>query len=315
MRARQCTGGPLSPPLSAALIPLPPRERVRASFFPRSTRPRQSVGGASIVPCNANGDRQLYRVTLAALMAVLMVALLVLPAAAQSNPTASRSFDPATVAPGGRVVVTITMADYGQAGGVIETLPAGFSYVSSSLDAGQVRELGNNQVRFTFQGDTSFTYTVTAADTPGEDYEFSGTLRDFERNDHTVDGASHVTVTAPTPTPTATPTPEPTATPVSTATPEPTATLESTCQPRRLSPRPRLCRPRRPSRLRRRNPRQRLRLSRRPHPCQPRRPYQPRRRSLWPHPCRRRRRTPTARTHVNRPRQPEPTATPGHGHA
>ena len=37
------------------------------------------------------------------------------------------------MAPSGRVVVTITAANYGQAGGVTETLPAGFAYVSSSL--------------------------------------------------------------------------------------------------------------------------------------------------------------------------------------
>ena len=32
------------------------------------------------------------------------------------------------------MTVTITPLDYGQAGGVTETLPTGFSYVSSSLE-------------------------------------------------------------------------------------------------------------------------------------------------------------------------------------
>ena len=77
-----------------------------------------------------------------------------------------------------------------------ETLPSDFSYVNSSLDDSQVTELANNQVRFTLQGDTSFTYTVTASDTPG-DYDFSGTLRDADRMDHTVGGAVTVTVEAP----------------------------------------------------------------------------------------------------------------------
>ena len=39
-----------------------------------------------------------------------------------------------SVAPGGQVVVTITAAGYGSLGEVTETLPAEFSYVSSSLD-------------------------------------------------------------------------------------------------------------------------------------------------------------------------------------
>ena len=82
-----------------------------------------------------------------------------------TTPSASRSFDSASVAPSGGVVVTITAADYGQAGGVTETLPAGFAYVSSSLSSSQVDESGQN-VEFTLQGEGSFTYTVTASATP-----------------------------------------------------------------------------------------------------------------------------------------------------
>ena len=148
---------------------------------------------------------------MAALIAVLMGTLLLLPAAAQSNPTASRSFgDTTELAPGGQFTVSITASDYGSAGGVTETLPTGFTYVSSSLDDLQVIELSGNMVRFTLQGDTSFTYTVTAPDAPGP-YTFSGTLRDDDRMDYDVGGDSHITVqaaaaeTTPTPTPTSTP--------------------------------------------------------------------------------------------------------------
>ena len=139
------------------------------------------------------------RTVFAAIMIVMvtagMVAVMssIVPAAAQSAPSASRSFDSASVDPGGEVVVTITASDYGSAGGVTETLPSGFSYVSGTLDDSQVTELTNNQVRFTLQGDTSFNYTVTASDMPGT-YTFSGTLRDDDRNDHTVGGATSVTV-------------------------------------------------------------------------------------------------------------------------
>ena len=141
--------------------------------------------------------RILTAVMVAAVLGVVAV-MGILPTYAQSTPSASRSFDSASGAPGGTVTVTITASDYGQAGGVTETLPPGFSYVGSSLDSSQVTELGGNQVRFTLQGDTSFTYSVTASETVGT-YSFSGTLRDFGRDDHIVGGATMVTVTAPTP--------------------------------------------------------------------------------------------------------------------
>ena len=141
--------------------------------------------------------RILTAVMVAAVLGVVAV-MGILPTYAQSTPSASRSFDSASGAPGGTVTVTITASDYGQAGGVTETLPPGFSYVGSSLDSSQVTELGGNQVRFTLQGETSFTYSVTASDTPGS-YEFKGMLRDFARDDHIVGGATMVTVTAPTP--------------------------------------------------------------------------------------------------------------------
>ena len=130
-----------------------------------------------------------------AVTAGMVAVMSILPAAAQSPPSASRSFDSASVDPGGQVVVTITASNYGQAGGVTETLPAGFSYVSSSLDDSQVDEIGQD-VRFTLQGDTSFTYTVTASSTPGP-YDFSGTLRDDDRNNHTVGGSTSIMVNTP----------------------------------------------------------------------------------------------------------------------
>ena len=116
------------------------------------------------------------------------------PLAAQTGPSASRSFSPATVAPDGQVTVTIAATDYGQAGGVTEMLPAGFVYESSSVDASQVLVTGQ-MVRFTLQGDDSFTYIVTAPSTEGP-YTFSGMLRDFDRENHEVGGDTVVTVDA-----------------------------------------------------------------------------------------------------------------------
>ena len=111
------------------------------------------------------------------------------PVAAQGSPSATRSFSPASVAPGGRVEVTITVANYGPDGRVTERLPGGFRYLSSSLQA----DTDLRSVNFTLQEETSFTYTVTASNVEGS-YTFSGTLRDSEGNDHVVGGATKVTV-------------------------------------------------------------------------------------------------------------------------
>ena len=112
-----------------------------------------------------------------------------------ADPSATRSFDTASVAPGGTVTVTIAAANYGGFGRVTETLPDGFSYVSSDLDDEEVSEDGQI-VKFTLQGtDKTFSYTVTASDTAGT-HVFSGTLRDDDRADHDVGGAASVTVTA-----------------------------------------------------------------------------------------------------------------------
>ena len=90
--------------------------------------------------------------------------------------------------------MTIAVANYGQGGGVTETLPGGFTYESSSLAASAIEVTGQN-VRFILQETTSFTYTVTASSTTGS-HRFSGNLRDFERVDYDVGGASSVTVEA-----------------------------------------------------------------------------------------------------------------------
>ena len=195
------------------------------------------------------------RIALAAIMVASITGVVALtgiaPTSAQSGPSATRSFDSTSVAPEGQVVVTIEATDYGLAGGVTETLPPGFYYVTSSLSPSQVLpgladESGQN-VRFTLQGDTSFTYTVTASSTPGS-YDFSGTLRDFERDNYDVGGATEVTVVstsmpAATPTvetsmPAATPTVEtsmPAATPTAVAT-EPAATEPAATEPAATEP-------------------------------------------------------------------------------
>ena len=136
------------------------------------------------------------------MLAVMMVAAITgalglfgtAPVAAQVSASATRSFSPATVAPGGQVTVTINAANYGPSGSVTERLPQGFNYASSSLDSERV-DVDPQQVIFTLKGETSFTYTVTAPSATGP-YTFSGTLSDSERNEYAVGGAARVTVSS-----------------------------------------------------------------------------------------------------------------------
>ena len=107
---------------------------------------------------------------------------------------AARSFSAASVGPGAEVVVTVTAAGYGVVGQVVETLPEGFGYVSSSLP-GAVDRAGQ-AITFTLLGDTSFTYTVTAPNAAGS-YSFDGVLRNLGDELISVGGASIVTVGGP----------------------------------------------------------------------------------------------------------------------
>ena len=118
-------------------------------------------------------------------------------ATAQGTPAtwgAIRSFSPPSVAPAGEVVVMITASGYGRFGAVTETLPPGFSYVSSSLEDSGVTDVGR-EVSFSLFGQTAFTYTVTAPSAEGT-YSFSGVLRNSDREDVPVGGALTIAVAA-----------------------------------------------------------------------------------------------------------------------
>ncbi len=143
-----------------------------------------------------------------------------------SSHSAVRSFSQPWAPPGGRLVVTITATNYGGFGQVEEMLPEGFSYTGSSLSEGSVTVDGQI-VSFVLLGDGSFTYTVDIPDEEGA-YAFSGVLKDANREDTVIGGASQVLVG---PEPTATPTSEPTATPTPTLEPTAMAVSEPTVAP------------------------------------------------------------------------------------
>ena len=175
-----------------------------------------------------------------------------------AGPNAKRSFSATSVAPRGRVTVTIIAEGHGSFGEVAETLPAGFTYLESSLPGDQVTRSGQTvsgeTVTLSLIGATSpttFTYTVRASSGAGDDPFkglFSGVDTAFEAfSGVKVGGTPSIPVRAATPpTKTRTPTtsttgssgsgssgsgggsapaaatPTPTPTPAATATPPPT---------------------------------------------------------------------------------------------
>ena len=119
----------------------------------------------------------------------------------EPSPTATRTFSAASVAPGGELTVTIAPSGYGDFGDVTETLPDGFTYERSSLPDSEVDVTGQTVIFTLFEfTEDSFTYTVTASSTAGN-YDFSGTLRDFERDDYPVGCPCRVTVRVAAPEP------------------------------------------------------------------------------------------------------------------
>ncbi len=168
-------------------------------------------------------------VALAIAAMVGAVALLAQPGSveAQSH-SATRTFQQDWASPGGVLQVTITASNYGGFGQMVETLPAGFTFVSSTLPLANQTEVEGQVINFNLFGDSSFIYVVTVPTTEGQ-YIFSGIFKNFDRQERTVAGHTQVRVgPPPTPAPPATSTPEPAATstpePAATSTPEPTET-------------------------------------------------------------------------------------------
>jgi len=126
-------------------------------------------------------------------VAMLSVAL-VIPGIAVAAPDAlaTRTL-PASAAPGADLDVSIVASGAGVFGQVVETLPAGFSYVGTDSTDVIVTEDGDT-VSFTFMGDAvTFAYEVTASTTAGS-YSFSGIVKDENLNEYTVGGDTGITV-------------------------------------------------------------------------------------------------------------------------
>ena len=117
--------------------------------------------------------------------------------------SASRSFDTTgSVTAGGELEVTIDISgEYGGIGQVVETLPAGFSYVSGSsalvLDDITVDDDGREMVPFSLVGETTFTYMVAVSSGAMPPHTFSGVFTYGIDKDTVNIGESSVTVEQP----------------------------------------------------------------------------------------------------------------------
>lgn len=114
-----------------------------------------------------------------ALVAMLFLAVTVVPAAADLEASASREL-PASVARGEQFQVTVNVADYGSAGQVLEKIPSGFTYLGSSLQDEAV-SVNGSKISFLLMGETGFSYTLEAPASSGT-YIFEGLLRDINKN-------------------------------------------------------------------------------------------------------------------------------------
>ena len=149
-----------------------------------------------------------------------MIGLVGLGLVAAQQADLSRSLPAGPVAPDDEFTVTINNVGLADGfGSVVETLPAGFSYVddsAASTDANAVIDavVNGQTVTFTVVGVDSLTYKVTVgSDVADGPHTFSGVLKKLSSDDTIAD--STVTVEAGTTTtrPTATPSPDDTTTP------------------------------------------------------------------------------------------------------
>jgi PGF-pre-PGF domain-containing protein len=101
-----------------------------------------------------------------------------LSAAPVSAGSAGRTF-PTSVSPGQEFQVTGNVANYGAAGQVIEKLPDGFTFVSSTLPERAVTVNGS-EVSFLLINQESFSYTLKAPTSTGT-YKIVGLLRDINK--------------------------------------------------------------------------------------------------------------------------------------
>ena len=110
----------------------------------------------------------------------------------EDDPTATRTLPDEPIPAGESFTVEIEASHYGFFGKVFETFPEGFAYEDSTLNPESV-EVEDNTVKFSLEGEPSFTYTVTAPDAEGT-YTFSGILIDEDKDEYDISGDTEIVV-------------------------------------------------------------------------------------------------------------------------
>ncbi|AKB18427.1 MULTISPECIES: PGF-pre-PGF domain-containing protein [unclassified Methanosarcina] len=120
-------------------------------------------------------------------IAFVLLLTMVLCTAPASAGSAERAL-PSSVNPDEVFQVTVNVADYGAVGQVLEKLPAGFTYINSTLPEEAVTVNGN-KVSFLLLTEKNFSYTLKAPASAGT-YQFVGLLRDINKTEFSVLPAS-----------------------------------------------------------------------------------------------------------------------------
>jgi len=130
------------------------------------------------------------------LFLVLFIASVLMIPTAAADASSSRTL-PASANVGAPITVNIVANDYGTIGSVVETIPNGFTYVSSTLSDSQVVVETDNVIRFNLMGEPGFDYTVTASSSENT-YAFSGIIKDDYLDEFSVGGDTSIILLAET---------------------------------------------------------------------------------------------------------------------
>lgn len=128
------------------------------------------------------------------ILALCICMLLLIAPVFAAGAAAARQVSTAAPAPGSEVTVTITLNGC-EAGGIVETIPAGFVYVNSSLPTDQV-QVDGDRLCFALLGETSVSYVLRTPETGGG--EITGEWWDFGARTQGTIAPSSLTVSEPT---------------------------------------------------------------------------------------------------------------------
>ena len=143
--------------------------------------------------CFLEGYYMKIRMMVIVMLLVVALGTMVVMSATAATATRTSPYD--CIEPGANFTVAITADDYGCMGAVTETLCADWEYVGVTGAVDDVQIEGND-IKFLLMGNgpRTFNYTVSAPGEGGACYPISGTLRDEDKQDHTVTGATEVCV-------------------------------------------------------------------------------------------------------------------------